>query len=115
MFYLNTAILPTISRYDLQKFIDPSNDFVDFLTSYFIIEISTLSVFGKYVVQGEGGKPELLSSHIYNGGTQYWWILMAFNGLTDESQLIEGMTIKYPSVTSLESIYFKLNALQTRK
>jgi len=115
MFYLNTAILPTIARYDLQKFVDPTNDFVDFLTSYFVIEVSDLPVFGKYQVQGEGGKPELLSASIYNGETQYWWILMAFNGLTDENQIVEGMIINYPSVTALEGIYFKLNALQTGK
>ena len=109
MYYINKKLSSSLSRYDMQKFINPDNDFVDFVDSYFINEITSLSLGGKMIVQGEGGKPDLLSSHIY-GSTQFWWVLMLYNGLVSSEDLVEGMTINYPGLSQLQELYFQLNS-----
>ncbi len=109
MYYINDELAPTVDRYDLQKFIDPNYDFTDFISSYFINKVTSLPIGGTRIVQGEGGKPDLLSFRIYDS-TQYWWILMLYNSLFNPIDLTEGMTIKYPKKSDLETLYFQLTA-----
>ena len=103
MFYINNN-LETDTRYDMVKFFDFNIDNLDCLTSFFITNIKSLSVAGTYTVQLEAGRPDLLSYYIYED-TQYWWILMWYNGLTALNEIVPGMTIDYPSLSSIEALY----------
>jgi len=94
-------------RFDLAKFLEFSNDSFDILTSFFIKELKNLPSRGNTLITIEENNPELLSYLIY-GDTQYDWVLMEYNSLTNISELKNGMTINYPSLTELESLYFSL-------
>lgn len=96
----------------MAKFVNPAYDVVDWLSSYFIDRVKMIPIFGEIEVQGEGGKPDLLSYHIY-GKTQYWWIILVYNNLLNVEDLKEGMLIKYPSTSQLEELYFQLMSQQT--
>lgn len=106
MFYIDLT-KDTVARFDMGKFMEMSDGALGILESYMMLEIPKLPFQGLYNVSGEGGMPDLLSYNIY-GNEQYWWILMAYNNLIDPDELVEGMTIKYPSLASLEQLYFQL-------
>lgn len=103
----------TEERYDLGKFMKWEGDNFDPLTSNILFEIKNLPVGGRYTIRGEEGRPDLLSYNIY-GDTQYWWILMLYNGFNDISEILSGNEMQFPLVQDLESYYFSLKANQTR-
>jgi hypothetical protein len=82
---------------------------MDPLTSEFLRLMPTLSSSGRYTVQDEEGRPDLLSYRIY-GDTQYWWILLYYNSIIDVESLTLNTIVSYPSLTDLESLYFSLSA-----
>lgn len=110
MFYIDTSVEKE-SRYDMLVFMAYDNNVHDVLTSYFIDKIIDLPVYGERLVQGEEGKPDLLSYKIY-GKTSYWWILMIYNSLLVNSDLVSGLIIKYPSLDDIEDLFFKLKTLE---
>lgn len=94
-------------RFEKAKFFSYTDNH-DPLTSYLLSELKTLPVAGFFTVAGgEEGRPDSLSFNIY-ADTQYWWILMAYNDLSNIQEITNGMTIKYPSLSSLEDLYFSL-------
>jgi hypothetical protein len=101
-----------INRFDLAKFIKYDNDSFDILTSYFIRELKKLPSKGNLTVTYQEFKPELLADIIY-GDTQYEWVLMEYNNLTDIFDIVSGTVINYPSLTDLEALYFGLISKQT--
>jgi len=109
MFHLDEA-LETEARYDIAKFCDFQEDVLDDLTSYFILKLPSLPEGGTYLVSGEEHRPDLLSYNIYKN-TQYWWPLLIYNGIRSTEDLIAGTTIRFPSIDSLEALYFQLVAL----
>jgi hypothetical protein len=113
MFFFNENYKSDI-RYDQGKLLEFSEGFSDLITSYFISQLKNLSLYGEYVIVGEEGRPDLVSYKIYNH-TQYWWILMLYNDMIELSEIRNGIKIKYPSIDSLEGLYFKLKPLQRAK
>jgi len=109
-FFINLDKL-TKERFALGKFMEFTDNH-DPLTSSFIDVISNLPQRGVYEVKGEDGRPDLLSYRIY-GNTQYWWILLIYNRKIDYREITTGELIRYPSIDSLEDIYFSLKAKQT--
>lgn len=95
-------------RFDMSKFLEFSDNF-DPLNSAIMSDITTLPQGGQYTVQGEDGRPDLLSFRIY-GHSQYWWILLLYNRIIDYSNLTTGYIILYPSADSIESFYFTLKS-----
>lgn len=106
-YFLNLDLLTT-ERYDQGKFMEFTDNY-DPLTSSFMNDLISLPQVGKYTVQGEDGKPDLLSYRIY-GDTQYWWVLLIYNRKFEFSDIKTGDEIVYPSVDSLEDVYFSLKA-----
>lgn len=96
------------TRYDMAKFMNFDVDNYEMLTSYFLTELMKLESSGNRVIVNEVQRPDLLSYNIY-GSTQYWWILMEYNKLTDPSDLVAGLTINYPTLSQLEELYLILN------
>lgn len=55
------------------------------------------------VTQDQRGAPDLIS-YIKYGTEDYWWHLMAYNGICRTSQIIEGKILKIPDLGSLVAI-----------
>lgn len=98
-------------RYDLSKLLEYSDNY-DPLNSTFLNEIKSIAEGGEYVIANEEGRPDLVSYNIYNT-TQYWQIIMLYNGIDDVDFLTIGLKIKYPSIADLENLFFNLKARQS--
>ena len=98
-------------RFDMQRFME-FTDNLDPLTSSFLEDIRALDPAGFFVIGGEEYRPDVISTKIY-GSTQYWWVVMIYNDLTDVNKLISGVSIKYPAQADLEDLYFALKSKAT--
>jgi len=107
--YVSPATSP--ERFDLARFMNYTDNF-DPITCAFFPQLTNLPVQGNYVVNFEASRPDLLSNSIYQD-TQYWWILMLYNGLTDVDQIVQGLNIAFPGVDDIEDLLFSLQAQQT--
>lgn len=96
----------TTDRFDMGKFLEYSDNY-DPLTSAIMSDVLTLRSGGQYTVQGEDGRPDLISFRIY-GNVQYWWILLLYNSILDYNSIVTGEVLNYPSLDSLEDFYFSL-------
>jgi hypothetical protein len=94
------------SRFELSKFFQWTDNF-DPLNSYLFSELKNVPVDGYFKVQGQDGRPDQISYEIYSD-TQYWWVLMIYNDLQTVEEFVSGLDIKYPSISSLEDLYFSL-------
>jgi hypothetical protein len=54
------------------------------------------------VTARESGRPELLS-HLFYNTVDLWWAVLAYNGITDVRELVEGMVLKVPSYNEIIS------------
>jgi hypothetical protein len=89
-----------------------NSDNYDPLTSAFYHELQQLPEFGKWIVQSEEQRSDILSNKIY-GDPQYWWILLFYNNLTDNDDLSIGTVIRYPGLSDLEDLYFGMKARES--
>lgn len=101
-------------RYDAAKFMEYANSTFDIINSYFVFMLKSLRVYGEYVVQTQENRPDLVSFSIY-GNTQYWWILLLYNNIFNFEELPANTTLQYPSLASLEDLYFNLKSLETEQ
>jgi hypothetical protein len=106
MYFFDTTF-SSEERYDVGRFMEYANNGYDILTSFFVSRIKDLPIYGTYRIRGEERKPMLLSHQIY-GDIQYWWILMMYNGLLDICALTAGLLLKYPSIDSIEDLFYQL-------
>jgi hypothetical protein len=107
-FFINLDTIRGIDRYALSKFLEFSDNF-DPITSDFLQSLSALDLGGLYTIRGEDARPDVISDEIY-GSTQYWWIIMFYNGVTRGDYLVNGMELKYPKIGDLEDLYFTLKS-----
>lgn len=110
MYYIDLD-LDSLDRFDFAKFMEWTNDCHDILNSYFVAKLKQLPVAGERVVQAEENRADLLSYNIY-GDTQYWWIIMMYNNILDMEDITTGLVVTYPSIDSLEDLFFSLKALE---
>lgn len=52
------------------------------------------------IQQDERAAPDLISEREYNTD-EFWWIIMAYNGLSSYRSLVEGKIIRIPSLTEV--------------
>lgn len=107
-FFINPTF-QSKERFDLGKLLEFTNEGYDVLNSTFLEELKSLPEKGVYIVSGEDGKPALISHKIY-GSTQYWWVLMFYNGILKSDDIVSNMAISYPSLNRLEDLFFSLRA-----
>lgn len=112
MFYINLD-KDSKPRYDFDKFMEFIEGGYDVLSSYFIYKIKSLPISGVFKVTKESFKPELISYKIYSN-TSLWKILMLYNDLRSFEEVYIGIDISFPSIESLEELYFSLKAKQTQ-
>ena len=110
MFYINNNI-DTVTRFDTIKFFDFVDDNIDPLTSFMLENIKSLPSNGSYMVLNEEKRPDLLSYKIYED-TQYWWLLLVYNGILDISELKAGTLIQYPAKEHIEILYQNASLLR---
>lgn len=124
MRYINTDYSTDV-RFDIPKFVDLTEDVFDTIDSYIFekvdrlfkeqINVKDLNVAGVFIVTTQEHRPDLISSEIYEGDTQYWWLLMEFNNIIDVFQIVSGVRINYFDLNRLEDIYFTLNSKQKQQ
>ena len=98
-------------RYDFAKFMRFTDNF-DPITSTMINEVQSLEQEGSLLVRGEESRPDLISYEVY-GTTQYWWLLLLYNQISYTENFKSGDVIKYPSLDSIEELYFSLKSRET--
>jgi len=110
MYYYNDQI-DVPKRFDLARFLEYDEDAecYDILTSYLCNYILDETHDGIFVVSSEEGRPELVSYKIYRD-TQYWWILMYYNGLLSYEEVQSDMNLKYLRLPKLESYVLELRS-----
>lgn len=100
-----------IDRFDMGKFFQFTDNY-DPLTSDFADELMKLTTRGNYIIQGQDGRPDLISQAVY-GDTQYWWIIMLYNTKLQFLDLKSGDVINFPSLDDVESLFFSLKSRES--
>jgi len=106
-FFINLD-LETEKRFDMSKFLEFTDNY-DSLTSKFLLDLKKLKPIFTFVITHEEKKPDLISQLIY-GDTQYWWIILYYNDITEIDELVSGKILQYPSLEDLEDLYFSLRS-----
>lgn len=55
------------------------------------------------VSQDERGAPDLISYREY-GSTDFWWYIMAYNGIARYKEIVEGLVLRIPEHASIVSV-----------
>ena len=103
MFYIDND-LDLAEKFDYTKFMERIDDVYDPLNSYMLYAIPKLPLSGYYTITTQEKRPDLISYELY-GDTQYWWIILWYNHLSNPMQLVTGLTIGYPNINNLEALY----------
>ena len=107
MYYYNNSYKSN-DKNDMAKFLGWEEDAHDVLSSYFLSELTKLPIHGTYTIQHEVNRPDLLALNIKEfGSMRYWWVIMFYNGLSSNEELVNGLEIKYPSVNNVEKLNMK--------
>lgn len=92
-------------RLDLKRFVNllSEGQSYDINRSLFVVGLMELPAKGTFFLRGEDGRLDWIAHKVY-GSTQYWWILLFYNGMVDPEEVVSGMSIRFPSVESLEKL-----------
>ena len=82
----------TKKRFGISKFMEFLGDNYDPLTSDFLLKLPNLKIGGEYKIQKDELRPDNISFNIY-GDTQYWWVIMLYNGINELNELTSDKTI----------------------
>lgn len=98
-----------IKRFDFAKFTAFENNNHDILTSYFLDKIKDLPIRGVFTITYEEYRPDIISRKIFRD-TQYWWLIMEYNNISNIFELTNGKELYYFSINELENLYFSLTS-----
>lgn len=94
------------SAVDMARFANFDEGSYDPLTSYFFMRMPYLEMDGNIQVQVKWEhRPDLVSYHIF-GSTDYWWILLMYNDLMSNEEVLPGMILKYPKRSAIDEYIF---------
>ena len=122
-YFINLSLDAGGVRYSRRKFMEgfPGGAY-DVFNSYFINRLRGLPVVGEYRLgaSGVGGesdlvgeyRPDAVSERLY-GDTQYWWLLLEYNGV-GVGDLKFGVVLRYFALEDLETVYHTLAQRQLR-
>ena len=114
MFFLDFDNKNNLRRYDMSRFMQWTGECYDPLSSFFMKRILNMGTATHYEVTQEENRADLLSYNIY-GDTDYWWILLLFNGILCPFNIPSGTIIKVPSIEEISEIYTSLRSDSIRK
>lgn len=87
---------------------------IDPLLDRLIPSINAISQYTLHeILQDERGAPDLISLREYDTD-EFWWVLMAYNGISSYRTLVEGQLLKIPNMSSVISIVTE-NAIRPNK
>lgn len=109
MFFMEN--IDTEQKWDMIKFLEFNVDNCDPLNSFMYKYIKELPEVGTKIVRRGARRPDTISYLLY-GNTQYWWLLMLYNDIININDIRYGMTIRFPSLSSIEELYSRANSLQ---
>ncbi len=92
------------SRY--QRFFAITSDKygVDPLRDKLIPELMKIKEFSVHsTTQDERGAPDLISLRKYNND-EFWWCIMAYNGICSYRDIVEGRSLRIPSFAGIVSV-----------
>ena len=103
--YVKTAI-----RFETSKFFPFSEaGGYDIIRSYFARQLGYVPQVEEVAVSTNEGRVDLIGYDTL-GSTQYFWIIMMYNGVTDVSQLTSNTKLRVPSRDALEQLYFTVKS-----
>ena len=110
LFFINLEV-DSKERFDMAKFMEFTDNY-DPLSSSMFEDIKKLTKGGDFKVIREEGRPEIISFKTL-GSTQYWWVILIYNGLTEFDAIKIGDRLAFPDLNSLEDLFFSLKSRQT--
>jgi hypothetical protein len=107
--------IETPVRFDVSKFV-PWTDVggFDYLRSYFCQKLGEIPSDNDFQILTEEGRVDLIANSMYQGTylpTQYWWIIMMYNGIYDLDELKTGCRLQAPNLEDLEDLYFRVKSM----
>ena len=111
-FYINTKY-KAIDRFDMAKFLEFENDGFNVTNSEFLDELKSIPEKGVYQVIAEAEAPWLVAYTLY-GDSSLFWIILYYNDLQTETELVSGTVVAYPDLALVDRLLFGLKAKQTR-
>lgn len=83
----------TVDKYGIDPFLDK-----------IIPKLMNITMFTNHnVVMDERGAPDLISIREYES-EDYWWHIMAFNGICRFRDIVEGLTLRIPDLGAIIAI-----------
>lgn len=108
-FYYDYVETPV--RYESSKFFPFSEvGGFDIIRSYFAQQLGYIPEFGDMEIVTNEGRVDLCAVDTL-GETQYFWILMMYNGIIDVNELKTGTMLKIPDKNKLEELYFRVKSI----
>lgn len=108
-FYYDYVETPV--RYESSKFFPFSEvGGFDIIRSYFAQQLGYIPEFGDMEIVTNEGRVDLCAVDTL-GETQYFWILMMYNGIIDVNELKTGTILKIPDKNKLEELYFRVKSI----
>lgn len=114
-YYFYYEWVETPVRFDFTKFV-PWTEAAgfDILRSYFCNKLGEIPSDNDFEIITEEGRVDLIANSMYEGTycpTQYWWIVMMYNGIYDIDELKTGCRLKAPNLEDLEDLYFRVKSM----
>jgi len=108
-FYYNYIDTPV--RYESSKFF-PFNEVggFDIIRSYFAQQLGYIPEFGDMEIVTNEGRIDLCAIDAL-GETQYYWMLLMYNGIIDVNELTTGKILKIPDKDKIEELYFRVKSI----
>ena len=92
------------SKYDRWFAVHADQYGIDPLKDKVIPILQQITTFTPHVVtQSERGSPDLIALRRY-GTEKLWWIILAYNGIASYKDIIEGVTLRIPSLNSVIAV-----------
>ena len=113
-YYFYYDYVETPVRFDSSKFV-PFTEIAgyDFLRSYFVQQLGYIPSDNEFEIITEEGRVDLIANSMFDGTylpTQYWWIILLYNGIYDIDELKTGKRLKAPNLDDLEDLYFRVKS-----
>ena len=104
--YIDTPV-----RYESSKFF-PFSELggFDIIRSYFAQQLGYIPEFGDMEIVTNEGRVDLCAVDTL-GETQYFWILLMYNGVIDVNELKTGSILKIPDKNKIEELYFRVKSI----
>ena len=103
----NIKMLQNKPRYDESNFLEVIDGFGDSLKNYFIELILREATYEYYTIpKNKIYRIDLISKSLYNNDFTLFWIILAVNSIVYMEELSEGLVLRYPTLSTVETIYF---------